>query len=146
RTLAALRDDVPWFEEATKNLLAAGVDAAEQPSLWFELGRIRLLSGDDAGAAEAFASLAGVDAEGSSAWLGRALGAYALGLGPRDPEEGEAKPRSPDAIEELAKVETEPMTARALWVVSAMRSARAGDVGRARARLRELHQAQPSDQ
>lgn len=146
RTLAALREDAAWYEEATRSLLAAGVDAGEQPGLWFELGRSQLLRGDDASAGAAFAALASSEAEGSWAWLGRALGAYALGLRGPSGEEGQPKLRSPEAIEELAKVETDPMMARALWAVAALRSARAGDVERARARLRELHQASPDDQ
>jgi tetratricopeptide (TPR) repeat protein len=148
RTLAALRDDAAWYEQATTNLLAAGVSAAEQPGLWFELGRSRLLRGDDAGASAAFAELATVEEAGAWAWLGRALGAYALGLRSSgvEGEAKEQKPRSPEAIEELAKVETEPMMARALWVVAALRSTRAGDSERAKARLRELHQASPGDQ
>jgi cellulose synthase operon protein C len=155
RTIAALRDDDAWYEEATQGLLAAGAEPAEQPSLWFELGRSRLLRGDDAGANEAFASLAASDAEGTSAWLGRALAAYAVGLHGEpttDGAEGEGaaegrapRLRSPDAIEELARVEPDPKAARALWIVAALRSARAGDEGRARARLRELHQGAPGD-
>lgn len=148
RTLAALRKDTAWYTEATEALLAAEVDAAEQPSLWFELGRSKLLRGDEAGAAEAFVKLAasgGEEANGS-AWLGRALGAYAIGLATADEAAAaDRKPRSPAAIQALAQVETDPGMARALWVVAALRSARAGDVESARTGLRELHQQSPGD-
>ncbi|HVY47895.1 MAG TPA: hypothetical protein VHB21_18535, partial [Minicystis sp.] len=144
RTLAALRNDAGWFEEATKRLLAAGAEPGETPGLYYELGRSRALRGDDAGAAEAFGKLAAADGE-SAAWLGRVLGAFALGL--REPVEGEAqKPRSAEAIEELAKVESEPLLARGLWVVSALRHVAAGKLDAARARLRELHEPAPSDE
>ena len=149
RTLAALRKDTAWYTEATEALLAAEIDASEQPSLWFELGRSKLLRGDEAGAAEAFVKLAasgGEEARGS-AWLGRALGAYAIGLAAaaEDAEPADKKPRSPAAIEALAQVESDPGMARALWVVAALRSARAGDVEGARKGLRELHQQSPGD-
>jgi cellulose synthase operon protein C len=149
RMLASLRRDAAWYEEATEALIASGPEASELPGLWFELGRSKLLRGDDTGAAAAFDKLAtagGEEARGS-AWLGRALGAYAVGLAGAAVEDEEAakKPRSPDAIEELAKVETEPSMARALGVVAALRSARAGDADRARTRLRDLHAASPGD-
>jgi hypothetical protein len=165
RTLSALRNDGAWYEDATRALLAAlakraeedggeltDAERAEQPSLWFELGRSHLLRGDEAGAADAFAHLAEVGGgAGAAAWLGRALGAYALGLNELEDDDADEervrtkKPRSPAAIEELAKVETDPEMARALWVVTALRSARAGDGESARKGLRDLHQAVPGD-
>jgi tetratricopeptide (TPR) repeat protein len=121
------------------------------------------LRGDQAGAREAFASLSTFDAEdgapGKSAWLGYVLSAYAIGLlGPRAPEaEGQgggesggeaadAKPRSFEPIEALASVEPSPEAARGLWLVAALRRARSGDFEGARARLRTLHEAAPSDE
>jgi tetratricopeptide (TPR) repeat protein len=148
RSLAALRKDTAWYTEATEALLAAGVEATEEPSLWFELGRSKLLAGDEAGAAEAFVKLAasGGDEARSSAWLGRALGAYAIGLtAADDAAPADKKPRSPAPIEALAHVETDPGMARALWIVAALRSARAGDVEAARKGLRELHTQTPGD-
>jgi predicted Zn-dependent protease len=166
RTLASLRSDAAWYEDATRALLAAfskrgeegeaeltAAEAAEQPSLWFELGRSHLLRGDEVGAAEAFGQLAQIDGgSGAAAWLGRALGAYALGFNELEDDDGADEPaprvkppRSPAAIEELAKVETDPEMARALWVVTALRSARAGDAESARKGLRDLHQALPGD-
>ncbi len=142
RMLAALRNDLAWYEDSTKRLLASGADAAEQPALWYELGRSKLLRGDEAGAGEAFVKLAASDGE-PAAWLGRVLGAFSLGLR----EIGEAKkPRSAEAIEELAKVESDPLLARGLWVVSALRHVAAGQVDAARARLRDLHQNAPADE
>ena len=149
RSIAALKNDGAWYEEATRELLGAGVDATEQASLWLELGRARLLSGDDAGAAEAFDKVATSDAEnGAAAWLGRALGAYAIGLSPveMEGEEGAAPaPPRADAIELLASVEADPAMARALWIVAASRRVRAGDAEGARQKLRELHQADAGD-
>jgi cellulose synthase operon protein C len=146
RSVAALRSDSAWYEEATRALLAAGVDAVEQPGLWFELGRSALLRGDLAAATDAFARLSACEEGGpATAWLGRVLGAFATVV-PRADEEGEKrKPLAPELIEELARVEPDPTTARALWVVAALRRAKAGDEAGARARLRELHQAASSD-
>jgi lipopolysaccharide biosynthesis regulator YciM len=144
RTIAALRGDAAWYEDATTQLLAAGPDEAEQPGLWFELGRSKLLRGDHAGASEAFAKLSGTGSA-PAAWLGRVLAAYAAVL-PADGEDGEVKPaRTPEQIEELAKVEPDPQMARALRVVAALRRVRGGDDAGALAILRDLHQAAPGD-
>jgi hypothetical protein len=143
RTLAALRGDTPWYEEATKRLLASGAEPSEQASLWFELGRSRLLRGDEAGASEAFAKLAG-DGMGSE-WLGRVLGAFAPALS-RAGDGGRKASRAPEALIELAKVEPDPAMARGLMLVAALRSARGGDLDAARARLRELSEAAPADE
>lgn len=160
RALASLRGDAAWYEEATKALLAADegagaeVDASDRASLWLELGRSRILRGDEAGAREAFASLAAEgaqdDAPGRSAWLGHVLGAYAIGL-PRSGSEGAApdgaaSPRSFEPIEALALVEPNVEAARGLWLVAALRRARSGDLEAARARLRTLHEAAPADE
>lgn len=148
RTIAALRGDSAWYEEATRQLLSAESDqpdASEQPGLWLELGRSLLLRGDRAGAAEAFAKLAtSAGAAPGTAWLGRVLAAYAAAL-PGPGEEATSAPRSADAIEELAKVEQDPVMARALWTVAALRRAQAGDDAAALARLGELAQATPGD-
>ena len=145
RSIAALRGDQAWYEEATRQLIAADVDASELPSLWLELGRSLLLRNDRAGAAEAFEKLATVEAAGpSGAWLGRVLSAYAAAL-PGPDEEASATPRRAESIEELAKVEPDPMAARALWTVAALRRAENGDEAGALARLTELSQASPGD-
>lgn len=150
RSLAALRDDAAWYEEATRELLAAGADAGEEVSLWLEIGRLRLARGDADGAAEAFARLsaagAGEDGLGPSAWLGRVLAAFAVELVRGAPAEGEAAlKRAPEPIEALAQVETEE-AARGLWLVAALRSARRGDLDRARERLHALFEASAEDE
>lgn len=146
RMLASIRKDSAWYEQATVDLLAAGAEPGEVASLWFEVGRSRSLRGDTEGAAEAFSKLAALEGDDTgSSWLGRVLGAYALGLKKTAP--GEAAHRClPGAIEALAAVESDANLARGLWVVAALRSARTGDVERARARLRELHEAAPGDE
>ncbi len=138
RHLAALTNDGAWYEESTRRLLAAGAPEAEQPGLWFELGRARLLRGDRAGAAEAFASLAKAP---GGAWLGQALGAYALDLGGGDATSAAGAA----GLASLADVETDDAVARALRVVVAFRHAGAGSKEEAVAVLRSLHDAEPGD-
>ncbi|WP_437958846.1 hypothetical protein WME76_03735 [Sorangium sp. So ce119] len=152
RSFAALRGDAAWYEESTKRLLSTGVDPAEKASLWFEIGRSRLLRGDADGAEGAFAELAAAGADDGAApnaWLGRALGAFAVDLvrSRREPgdEVGAAPRRSPTVIEALAEVEGED-TARGLWLVAALRSARDGELDRARTRLRALFERSADDQ
>ncbi len=147
RMLASIRKDAAWYEQATADLLAAGAEPGELASLWFELGRSRSLRGDSAGAGEAFAKLAALEGEGEagSSWLGRVLGAYALGIKKTAP--GEAAYRAvPATIEALASVESDANLARGLWVVAALRSVRTGELDRARTRLKELHDAAPGDE
>jgi hypothetical protein len=147
RSLAAIRGDSTWYEQATEQLVAAPADAAEASSLLFELGRSRLLRGDAAGAREVFARLATHDAPedgaGTSAWLGRVLAAYAVAPGQEDKPDSVP---SADLLEALAKVESDPAIARGLWVAAALRSARAGQAEPARARLRELAESSPADE
>ena len=142
RTLASVRGDAAWYEQVTAELVASGAEPGEEASLWFELGRSRALRGDSAGAAEAFGKLATLDGDAST-WLGRVLAAYALGAKPAGESLG--RPLA-STIEELAKVESDGNLARGLWVVAALRSTRSGDLDHARARLRELHEAAPSDE
>lgn len=161
RILAAMSADAAWYEEATKRLLAAGATEDEAASLWFELGRSRLLRGDLAGAGEAFDRLASCGAPegetaGPSAWLGRVLAAYAVGLAageaPEASEEGGEEPasaapkRSAEALDGLASVDADPDMARGLSVVAALRAARAGDSEGARSRLATLHEGDASDE
>jgi tetratricopeptide (TPR) repeat protein len=148
---AASAPDAGWYEEATKRLLQVGAEPAEQASLWFELGRARLLRGDEVGAAEAFSKIATAGGDdggaGPSAWLGRVLGAYAIGLLRRDGEPEDA-PRtlSAAAAVELSKVEADAAIARGLSLVAALRAVRLGEIDRARAVLRELCEALPGDE
>jgi tetratricopeptide (TPR) repeat protein len=140
RTFASLVDDEGWYEDSTKRLIAAGSPAEEHASLWFELARMRLLRGDPE-ADKALASLA--KAEGGL-WLGRVLGAYALGL----PKPDSADPRvtrSPEQIELLAAAEEDPGMARALRVVAAILRVRTGDKPAAVERLRALHEEDAGD-
>lgn len=151
RSFAALRGDAAWYEESTKRLLSTGVDPAEKASLWFEIGRSRLLRGDADGAEGAFAQLAAAGAEDDgaapNAWLGKVLGAFAVDLvrSRREPGDEPAPRRSPTVIEALAEVEGEE-TARGLWLVAALRSARSGELDRARSRLRALFERSADDQ
>ncbi len=153
RAIAAMRGDSAWYEEATRQLLSAGSDAAEHASLWFELGRSQLLRGEDAGARESFEKLAacgGADgAPGPSGWLGRVLGGYALEIAthPAD-DDGTPKPVRPAAaaIEDLARVEADPQLQRGFWLVAAFRRARVGDVAGARTILQDLHDAAAGDE
>ncbi len=154
RSFAALRGDAAWYEESTKRLLSTGVDPAEKASLWFEIGRSRLLRGDAGGAEGAFVELAAAGADDGgpapNAWLGRALGAFAVDLvrsrRERGDEPGAPGPRrSPMVIEALAEVEG-PETARGLWLVAALRSARSGELDRARSRLRALFEQSADDE
>jgi len=146
RAFASVLEDDAWFEESTKRLLAAGALENEHASLWFEMARVRLLRGEDDEAEKALSSLAKVE---GGMWLGRVLGAYALGLGAKKQEgQDEAKSaegRSPEQLEQLAAVEEDPAMAKALSVVAAIRRARAGEQASALERLRELHEADVED-
>jgi tetratricopeptide (TPR) repeat protein len=140
RTFASLVEDEGWYEDSTKRLIAAGSPEEEHASLWFELARMRLLRGDPE-ADKALASLA--KAEGGL-WLGRVLGAYALGL----PKPDSADPRltrSPEQIELLAAAEEDPSMARALRVVASILRVRTGDRAAAVERLRVLHEEDSGD-
>ncbi|EYF03923.1 hypothetical protein [Chondromyces apiculatus] len=149
RSLAALRSDATWYEEATRELLALGPEADEEASLWFEIGQGRLLRRDGDGALDAFRKLAAAGAAedstvGPSAWLGRVLAAYGVDLVRAAPE-GTPVKRAPEPIEALAQVESEE-AGRGLWLVSALRSARRGELDRARERLRALFEASAEDE
>ena len=153
RAISAMRGDATWYEEATKRLLSAGSEASEHASLWFELGRSKLLRGDATGAGEAFAKLAACGATeggpGPSAWLGRVLGSYAIEIATHPTEDdGTPKPSRPGAasIEELARVESDPQIARGLLLVAAFRRARGADLAGARALLQDLHDAAAGDE
>jgi cellulose synthase operon protein C len=155
RMLASILEDGPWYEEATRRLISSGAQDGEAVSLWFELGRNRLLRGDDDGASKAFTAIA--QAPGG-AWLGPALGAYALGHranGHREPsggEEGTAeevpKPRhapSPATLDQLRAVESDPATSRALALAAARRADLAGNAEEASTRLHDLFEADRTD-
>lgn len=138
RVFALFVDDGAWYEEATRRLTAAGANESEHAGLWFELARSRLLRRDGEGASRALEALAGAP---GGEWLGRALAAYAL----RIDGEGAATP-SANALDALAKAESEPRVARALTIAAAARADAAGDVEGAKTRLRELCEANATDE
>lgn len=143
RALASMVEDESWCEQATRALLAAGAQPAEQAGLWLELVRARLAHNDREGAAEALDALA--SAEGGL-WIGRVLAAYALGLvtGSSD-EPPKASLAGAEALEKLAACESDPVTARALSVAAALRRVRLGHHDGAMERLRQLHAADAAD-
>ncbi len=160
RAFAAVIGDAAWREEATKRLLVAGADADETASLWFELGRSRLLRDDLPAAEEAVARLSKAHGEGAFAragWLGRVLTAAAIAIrqsGPAVPSDrstlpgGEAigRQRDPRAYDELASVETDAEIARGYGIVAALRALQAGDTSAAKERLEKLHAGAPGDE
>src|SRR5262249_31145204 len=71
RSLASLRSDHTWYEDATRALVEHVTTSGardELPFLWIELARIRLGQGDEAGAAKATAALRELP---EGAWIGR---------------------------------------------------------------------------
>jgi tetratricopeptide (TPR) repeat protein len=141
RSFAALCSDDGWYEDATRRLLALVTDPRERATLCFELGKSRLGRDETAGALEAFAQLAslGEGEPGGSAWLGRALAAYAVGAGNTE------RPRDRALVARLAEVEPDRQLARGLAIVAAVLGAREGDIDRARALLGADHQHEPGD-
>ena len=151
RMFAAVLEDDAWFDDATRRLIASGGEAAEQLSLWFEVGRTRALRGDHAGAARAFESM--TKAEGGG-WLGPALGTYALAARAiRQQEETsreawDGDPRkavAPELLDRLRAAESDGPTMRALSLAAARRADLAGDLDQACARLHELFDSDPTD-
>jgi cellulose synthase operon protein C len=155
RMLGSVLEDTGWYEEATRRLIASGAQEGETVSLWFELGRTRLLRGDDEGAGKAFTAIG--QAPGG-AWLGPALGAYALGQaangetvngdGAENGAERAPTPRpppSPAMLDQLRAVESDAATARALALAAARRADLAGDTEEAATRLHELFEADRTD-
>jgi tetratricopeptide (TPR) repeat protein len=135
RALASISEDVAWYEEATKRLLAAGADDQEVVSLYVELVRLRHARGDAEGEAKALRDLAGAPHGG---WLGRVLEAFL-------PSPARATDRARAAVEELAALEANPELAHGLALVAAMRAHAAGDLATARRHLRELVERNASD-
>jgi tetratricopeptide (TPR) repeat protein len=146
RTLASLSGDPAWYADATRQLLELVNVPSERAALYFELGRARLLSGDDAGALEAFAMLAASGDGGTNgdAWLGRVLAAYAVGVRP-DGEGAAAPAREKGVLLDLARVEPEAQLARGLVIVAAMAAAREGRLADALELLHAEHRRDPGD-
>jgi hypothetical protein len=137
RSLASLRKDDDWYEEATRSLLehlGAGHASAELPLLWIELARLRLARGDEAGAAEATAALRTLP---GGAWVGRVLD----GLGTADADPA----RSRAALEELTGEIEDGALRRTLVMACALRARAAGDDAAAIAHLERLAGDEPSD-
>jgi hypothetical protein len=147
RALASIAGDAPWYEEATKRLLAAGAAESEAVSLYVELVRARQARGDAEGAARALREMAGAP---HGAWLARVLEAF---LPPpevsaeADPDRtvSSAGTRGRAAVEELAALESDPELSRGLSLVAAVRALDAGDTDAARKQLRELAERDASD-
>lgn len=139
RSLAALRRDLAWYEDATRMLIEhltaeSGATGPELPLLWIELARIRLGQGDEAGAAKATAALRDLP---EGAWIGRALDALAS---------TEIEPaRARAALEELAADVTDPDLRRGLGIIAALRARSAGDEPATIAHLESLAKDDPSD-
>ena len=142
RSLASLRSDHEWYEEATRALVAqvqdsssaGGAGASELPLLWIELARMRLAQGDEAGAAKATAALRDLPA---GTWLGRVLDGLA------SPDIDPVRARS--AIEELAAQVEDPSLGRSLRIVCALRARAAGDEAGAIAHLEALARDDATD-
>jgi tetratricopeptide (TPR) repeat protein len=147
RTFASLCSDDAWYGEATQQLLATTEDPAQRAALCFELGRARLLSGDQAGAVEAFAQLAAAEGEddGSTpaSWLGRALAAYAVGLHTEASADGQSRDGS--LVARLAQAEPDEQLGRGLTLVAAMLGARAGKRDDALRILASENEREPGD-
>src|SRR5262249_23937 len=116
-------------------------------------GRTRLLRQDEEGAARAFDSLAQAPLGG---WLGRALGAYALGHSesPSAPVESSDAVTArvatnqllrAEALDRLREVESDAATTRALGLAGARRADLGHDLADACARARDVFEADPSD-
>jgi tetratricopeptide (TPR) repeat protein len=146
RALASISDDVGWYEEATKRLLAAGSDDGEVVSLYVELVRLRHARGDAEGEAKALREMAAAPKGG---WLARVLEAFfPAAAGDSDAPGAKSSAlalRARAAVEELAAMEKDPDLARGLALVAAMRALAAGDGAAARRQLRELADRDPSD-
>lgn len=139
RSLASLRSDHTWYEEATRALVE--VQGAEKtgphpelPLLWIELARIRLGQGDEVGAARATAALRDLP---EGAWLGRVLD----GLASPDVD----PVRSREALEELTADIEDAALKRSFGIVCALRARAAGDEKAAIAHLEALAKEDPAD-
>jgi hypothetical protein len=142
RTLASLRGDTGWYEDATKRLFAArGADGAW---LGLELVALRDARGDAEGASKVLRDLR--ETPGGE-WAARALQAFSP-IAPsqtESPTNIEATASRQTALEELAGRETDLQWATAIGLASAMRARDNGDLAGARRQLREVAARQPGD-
>jgi tetratricopeptide (TPR) repeat protein len=158
RVLAGIAGDLGWYEEATKRLLAAGVDDQEAVSLYVELVRLRHARGDRDGEAKALREMSGTAKGG---WLARILEAFLPSSSASAAEAGDraamsdhlaegstnTSDRARTALEELAAMEAQkdPELAHGLSIVAAARARAAGDIDSARRQLREVFSSDTSD-
>lgn len=149
RTLASIREDRAWYEDATRELIdvlaaAKGAINAELPLLWIELARIRLARGDDAGAQQATTALR---ERPEGAWLGRVLDGLGVvgGAGDENTPPADVAARARTALEELTADVSDPTLKRSLGVICALRARDAADEKAAIATLTELAKDDPSD-
>lgn len=137
RSLASLRSDHTWYEDATRALvehLATSGSTGELPLLWIEVARMRLGQGDESGATKATAALRELP---EGAWLGRILDGLA------SPELEPARSRT--ALEELTADVQNAELRRILGVVCALRARAAGDEKSAIGHLETIAQEDPTD-
>jgi len=145
RSMAYVRSDASWLEDATRALIASAASeseagSAQRPgeteivSLWFEIVRSKLGRGDEEGARKAIEDLAGAP---KGAWLAHAIETFVPGAGARsDPAE-----RARKAASALAAVEPGDAggdRGLAASIVAVMREHQAGDLVAAKARLAAL--------
>ncbi len=142
RSFAALCGDEGWYESSTEALIELTTDISERAMLYFELGRSRLVRGEDEDAVAAFTKLAetGTDEEGATAnaWLGRTLSAYGVGI-------GAGGRRDAGVVARLAETESDGRSARGLTIVAAMLTAAQGEHEKALEMLTAVHEEEPTD-
>jgi hypothetical protein len=133
RSMAAVRSDAVWLEEATRSLIEDGAGPNELASLRFEIIRSKLARGDLEGARQAIGELA--DAP-RGAWLARAIEAFVPGAADA------ARVRQAPA--DLAAATPDADRAFAASIIAAMRDHDAGDLEATKKRLRALAAADPA--
>jgi len=131
RIIAAVRGDAAFREEATRELLGAGAEDAEQADLWFEVLRATFARN---AVADAEVSLQALAEAPGGAWLAATLEAFLPARG------GDQS----DALDSLSQLESGPRRA-ALSLLSALGAHRRGDRDGARRRLRALLDTSPDD-
>ncbi|MCL2724525.1 MAG: hypothetical protein FWD69_08825 [Polyangiaceae bacterium] len=135
RSLASLRDDDAWYEDATRDLARhlkhegegatlSAVAARELPLLWVEVARMRFAQKDDAGAMQAIRELRNLD---EGLWLGRVLEGFAAPMYTASDASADERKRARDAVVELAAGTSDAPTRVELSLVNALRAHEAGD-------------------
>lgn len=140
RTLASLRGDSVWYEDATKRLFAARGEGPGRMWLGLELVGLRDNRSDDEGARKALLDLREIP---GGAWPARVLEAFSPPPRMSDAQGDNEARRT--ALQELAMQEADPLWATTIGVAAAMRAQAAGDVDGARRHLREISERRPED-